>query len=149
MKSQGLARLGRDATVNYTQSGIAVANLALAFNYGRKDDQGNQPTQWVQASLWGKRAEALGPYLTKGTAIVAYLSDTHIEEFQKRDGTPGHALNARLDDLDLVPSGSRQSTPQQSTNADAYRAATTGGGKPSTSSVYNNADEPLDDDIPF
>lgn len=137
MKSQGLARLGRDAEIRYTQGGTAVANLALAFNYGRKDDSGQQPTQWVQATLWGKRAESLVPYLTKGTAIVAYMSETHIEEFQKRDGTTGISLSARIDDLELVP-GQRKNGQQQP----AQRPQQQPQGDP-------GFDDDLDDRIPF
>ena len=73
----GLFRLGRDAEVRYTQGGDAVASLALAYNYGKKED-GKQPSQWIDASLWGKRAEALTQYLTKGSTISAVLSDVHI-----------------------------------------------------------------------
>ena len=33
----GLARIGKDAGLRYTASNEPVANLSLAFNYGRKD----------------------------------------------------------------------------------------------------------------
>lgn len=111
MNATGLCRLGRDAELRFTQSGTPVANLALAYNYGRKQD-GDQPTQWVNAALFGKRAESLAPYLTKGTAIVATLSDMHVETFQKKDGTQGVALEAKLDDLEFVPGQQRQPAPK-------------------------------------
>lgn len=63
----GLARLGADAEVRYTQGGDPVANLSLAWNYGRKDDQGKRQSQWISSSLWGDRAVSLQQYLTKGT----------------------------------------------------------------------------------
>jgi single-strand DNA-binding protein len=40
-----------------------VANVSLAFTYGKKGDDGKRPTQWVDASLWGQRAESLAPYI--------------------------------------------------------------------------------------
>lgn len=64
-----LARLGRDAELRYTQSGDAVCELALAINYGRKEADGNRPTQWLSASLWGKRAESLAQHLQKGKLL--------------------------------------------------------------------------------
>ena len=48
----------------------SASNLALAFNYGRKDDQGQRPTQWVDAALWGKLAESLKQYLIKGKQVT-------------------------------------------------------------------------------
>ena len=82
----GLARLGRDAEIRTTSQGDSVATLALAFSYGRKGSDGNRPTQWVDAALWGKRAEALAPYLTKGghdQVISGWQSQTRQRENQK------------------------------------------------------------------
>ena len=88
MKAFGLARLGRDAEIRTTSQGESVATLALAFSYGRKGSDGNRPTQWVDAALWGKRAEALAPYLLKGGLVSVSLEDVHIETFEGKNG-PG------------------------------------------------------------
>ena len=98
MKAFGLARLGRDAELRTTRQGESVATLALAFSYGRKGSDGNRPTQWVDAALWGKRAEALAPYLTKGGLVSVVLEDVHIETFDGKNG-PGHKLAARVVDV--------------------------------------------------
>lgn len=105
----GIARLGRDAEVRYTANGDAVASLALAYNYGKKEG-GKQPTQWVDASLWGKRAEALAQYLTKGTLISVVLSDVHVETYQKKDGTEGQSLRARVLEVEFA-GGKRDEQP--------------------------------------
>lgn len=112
MKAYGLARLGRDAEIRYTQGGDAVASLSLAFSYGRKGDDGRRPTQWVDGSLWGKRAEALAPYLTKGSLVVVTLEDVHIETYQGKNGE-GHKLAGRVIDLELAGGGERQDAPAQ------------------------------------
>ena len=44
MKAQGLARIGKDAEVRYTPGGTAVANVSLAFTFGKKGDDGKRPT---------------------------------------------------------------------------------------------------------
>lgn len=98
----GLMRLGRDAEIRYTASGEAVANLALAYNYGKKGEDGKQPSQWVDASLWGKRAEALAQYLTKGTALVVTLSDVHVRIYEKKDGGMGATLAGRIADVEFA-----------------------------------------------
>ena len=36
-----------------------VAAIALAYEYGRKDQQRGKPTQWIEVTMWGKTAEAL------------------------------------------------------------------------------------------
>ncbi|MEX3914825.1 single-stranded DNA-binding protein [Paraburkholderia sp. BR10872] len=100
----GLARVGRDVEVRNTTNGDAVASVSLAFSYGRKGDDGKKPTQWVDGALWGKRAEALAPYLTKGTLVTVSLEDAHVETFQKQGGGEGVKLAARIIAIDLAGS---------------------------------------------
>lgn len=138
MKLIGLTRLGQDAELRYTQNSDPVANLSLAFNYGRKDQSGKQPTQWVDASLWGKRAEALTQYLTKGSAVVVTLSDVHIEEFQRRDGSPGSKLVGRVDDLEFAGGGKEGGQQSQQQAAPPAQQGPQSGGADSE-----------DSDIPF
>ena len=110
MKANGLARIGRDAEIRYTPGGAAVANVSLAFTYGKKGDDGKRPTQWVDASLWGQRAESLAPYIKKGGQIVAYLEDVSIQTYVKGDGTQATKMVARLVDLEFVSGGEQASS---------------------------------------
>ena len=103
MKAFGLARIGRDAELRKTQSGESVIGLSLAFSYGRKDADGKRPTQWVDATLWGKRAEALAPYLQKGGLVAVSLEEVHMETYQNK-GVEGHKLAARVVDIELAGS---------------------------------------------
>lgn len=121
MKMIGLGRLGRDAELRRTSSGDAVLELALAYNYGRKGDDGNRPSQWIKGTMWGTRAEALASSLVKGQQIVVTLSDVHIETYKKRDGTSGLSLVARVDDVEFA--GTRPASGQQSPQAPRQQAA--------------------------
>lgn len=114
MKAQGLARIGKDAEVRFTPGGTAVANVSLAFTYGKK---GDRPTQWVDASIWGQRAEPMAPYLTKGKQIVAYLEDVHLQTYTKGDGTTNTKMVARLADLEFVSDGSDHKPTQKPQSA--------------------------------
>lgn len=136
----GLARLGRDAEIRTTSQGESVATLALAFSYGRKGSDGNRPTQWVDAALWGKRAEALAPYLLKGGLVSVSLEDVHIETFDGKNG-PGHKLAARVVDVELA-------SPKQAGSAPAQqpRPAPRPAPAPSAGSGF---DDMGDDGIPF
>jgi single-strand DNA-binding protein len=138
MKANGLARIGKDAEVRYTPGGAAVANVSLAFTYGKKGDDGKRPTQWVDASLWGQRAESLAPYIKKGGQIVAYLEDVSIQTYVKGDGTSATKMVARLVDLEFVSSGeqaSSQPKPQPRPQA--------------APQSHGSGFDDMDDDIPF
>jgi len=139
MKAFGLARLGRDAEIRTTSQGESVATLALAFSYGRKGSDGNRPTQWVDAALWGKRAEALAPYLVKGGLVSVSLEDVHIETFEGKNG-PGHKLAARVVDVELA-------SPKQAGAAPAQRPAPAPRQAPAPSGGHGFED--MSDDVPF
>lgn len=97
----GVMRLGRDCEVRYTAGGEAVASLALAYNYGKKEGN-EQPTTWVDASLWGKRAEALCDHLTKGTAIEVVLTEVHVHTYEKKGGGYGASLRGKVLELNFA-----------------------------------------------
>jgi single-strand DNA-binding protein len=136
MKANGLARIGRDVEVRRTPKGEAVATLSLAFTYGMPGADGKRLTQWVDAALWGKRAESLAPYLLKGQQVVAYLEDVNIQTFRKQDGTDGVKLAARVGDLELI-AGQGEAQAPAPTRALAPRPAATSGF------------DDMDSDIPF
>lgn len=139
-KMFGLARLGRDAEIRTTSQGESVATLSLAFSYGRKGSDGNRPTQWVDAALWGKRAEALAPYLLKGGLVAVTLEDVHIETFTSQKGD-GHKLAGRVIDVELAGGGERTAAPAPR-QVHAPRPA------PATAPMGSGFDD-LDSDIPF
>lgn len=116
----GICRIGRDCELRRTPNGDAVTNLSLAFNYGQKDQQtGNKPTMWIEGSLWGKRAEALAPYLLKGTQVSIVAEEPHIETYEGKNG-PGSKLVARIMSIDFAGpppdrqgDGGQRQAPQQ------------------------------------
>ena len=110
MKASGIARIGKDVEVRYSPSGDAIANISLAFSYGKKQADGKRATQWVDATLFGKRAESLAPYLKKGGQIVAYLSDVNVQTYESKSGQ-GVKLVGKIDDLELI-GGQSERTPQ-------------------------------------
>ncbi len=121
----GLMRLGRDVEVRYTQSGDAVANLSLAFDYGKKGDDGKRPTTWIEAALWGKRADALAPHLLKGTLVSVVLGDPHIETYEGKNGT-GYKIKANVIELEFAGGGKdRGEQPTQKESRPAHKSGDT------------------------
>ena len=109
----GLARLGRDSELRYTDKGDAVCNLSLAFSYGKRMENGNRPTTWIDASLWGRRAEGLAPYLRKGTTVMVAVEDLHIEYFKNREGHETPKLVGRVTDIELGEVAPREEEPRE------------------------------------
>lgn len=102
MITVGLARIGNEPVVRYTADSKPVLDLSLAYDYGRKDQSGKRPTQWVTATLFGDRAEKIATYINKGDQVSVQLSDVHVETFTKKDNSQGVTLKARIADLEFV-----------------------------------------------
>lgn len=157
MKMIGMATLGRDAELRRTPGGDAVCNLSLAVNYYDKGAENNRGTQWVNATLWGDRAEKLAQYLTKGSRHCFTLSDVHMREYTDKDGYTAYSLDARVDDVELGPkregdtgggnssagSGGGRGRPAAGGAGGAARAPAPAASKPA------GGFDDMDDDIPF
>lgn len=98
----GLARVGKDVEIRHAASGDSVASVSLAFTWGRKDENGKRRVTWVEGSLWGKRAESLAQYLTKGTTVAVTLDDVELQQFTTRDGTQGAKIAGKITGIDLA-----------------------------------------------
>jgi single-strand DNA-binding protein len=138
-----LCRIGRNAEVRYLPDGTPVATLSLAYNYGRKGEDGKQKTQWIEGGLWGGRAESLGPFLTQGRLILVTFEDVHMEPYQLQDGTPRNKLAARVQDIRLLPDGQRREAGQ------APAGNTTPANPRAHAPAPRQPDDGFDDDIPF
>ena len=66
-----LGNLGANPELRYTQGQQAVANLRIATTekWTDKSGQKQEATEWHRVVVWGKTAEIVGQYLTKGRQV--------------------------------------------------------------------------------
>lgn len=62
--------VGRDAQLRRTQGGDPVLGFSVAVDMGKDRNGQKRDAVWVNCSIWGKRAESLETYITKGTKLV-------------------------------------------------------------------------------
>ncbi len=98
--------LGKDAEVKYLPNGDAIANFSVADSQGR-----DKPTIWWNCGLYGKRAESLAQYLTKGQAVTVTGSVSE-REWTSKDGEKRKSMDVRVSDVALQ-GGRRDAEPQQ------------------------------------
>lgn len=135
-------RIGRDAELRYTGSGDAVCSIPVAVDYGRKGQDGKKPSQWYEVTLWGKQAEALAQYLTKGKQVFFVGSDLNVQTFSKNDGTQGVKLVCRCAEIKFASDGQGQQQGAQPARQPAP--------KPQQSQQGTSAPDDFDSgDIPF
>ena len=126
-KVELLGRVGNDPEMRYTASGIAVTQLSLATDRGRKN--GEDATDWHTVVVWDKLGEAVAQYVEKGQRLYVagrlVQSSWEGDDGQRRYRTEVHA--------------------QEVVFLDSSR-----GGNGNGSSEYANAGaNAQDDDLPF
>ena len=120
--------VGKDAELKQTQSGDSVTSFGVAVNDRKKE------TTWFDVTVWGKRAEALAQYITKGSKI------TVMGDLQTREHNGKTYLQVSA--LDVALQGGNQSGTQQERSQGGYGDQS--GGNPAQS----HNDE-FGDDVPF
>jgi len=105
IKLQLVGHLGKDCIVN-TVNEKNVINFSVAHSEKYKDNQGvnQERTTWVDCAYWTDRT-AISPYLTKGRQV--YIEgEPELKTFTKKDGTGGASLSLRVRFIQLMGSGS-------------------------------------------
>jgi single-strand DNA-binding protein len=112
-----VGNLGRDAELRYTPGGAAVATLSLATTEVFKDKEGQrkETTEWHRVILWGKTAETLNEYLTKGKQIYVE-GRLQTRKWEEKPSEPGdkpvtrYTTEIKADRVVLLGGGSGQRT---------------------------------------
>jgi len=132
-----VGRLTRDAELKYTASGQAVSHFSVATSSRvKKGDQWIDEASFWDVDLWGKRAESLNQYLTKGK-LVAVQGDMRQDKWEQ-DGQNRMKVKITANDVQLLGS-------QQTTSSSGSPATNT----PSAKSALAARDDGYTDDIPW
>ena len=97
--------LGQNCELKQLQNGDTIANFSIADSMGK--DKG---TIWWNCTLYGKRAESLSQYLTKGQAVTVSGSVTE-REWTDKEGSKRKNMDVRVNDVALQ-GGRREPEPQ-------------------------------------
>lgn len=65
-----MGRLVRDPDMRRTRSNTAVTSFTIAIDRDRKDQNGNKQTDFVDCVAWGKLAELVDKWFTKGMMAI-------------------------------------------------------------------------------
>jgi len=140
-----VGNLGRDAELRYTPGGAAVATLNMATTevWNDKSGQRQEKTEWHRVVLWGKTAESLNEYLTKGKQIYVE-GRLQTRQWDDKDGNKRYTTEIRGDRVVLLGGGGGgRGGGSYSQGGGAERGGDFGGSAPDVSAPLT------DDDIPF
>lgn len=144
-----VGNLGRDAELRYTSGGVPVASVRMATTekFNDREGQKREDTQWHDVVIWGKTAEALHEYLTKGKQIYVE-GRIQTRKWTDKEGKERYNTEVRADKVVLL-SGGGGGGEMRSGGSRPGRERFTDAGADAMPADMGHAEAPSDDDIPF
>lgn len=147
--------LVRDCELKYTQGGMAIGNISIASNRSKKQSDGTYTSEvsYFDIVLFGKTAENLKQYLTKGkkVAVQGFLKQ---DRWTDQQGNNRSRVSIIAENLQLLGGNenhqqnggyqqNQQTAPQN--NAPQYFQQSA----PNSNGFEYQQDMPFTEDIPF
>jgi single-strand DNA-binding protein len=146
-----VGNLGRDAELRYTPGGAAVATLNMATTevWTDKSGQRQEKTEWHRVVFWGKVAESLTEYLTKGKQVYVE-GRLETRQWNDKDGNKRYTTEIKGDKIVLLGGGGGGGQRGGGGVSRGGGSEESMGGGQTPAHGADVPDQPLtDDDIPF
>lgn len=143
-KVQLIGNLGRDPEVIYTASGAAIAKFSIATTEKWKDKnsgESKEKTEWHRCVCFGRLAEVIGQYVTKGMTI--YVEGKLQYGSYEKDGVTHYTTDINVGEMKMLKGGERGERTERQPSSNQAKAT-----KPSAPPPRQDFDD-MDDDIPF
>ncbi len=153
-----MGNLTRDPDLRYTPNGQAVADFRLAVNRRSRTAEGERrdSTTFVDVTAWGRQAEIINEYFTKGRPIFLE-GRLQLDEWTSSDGQRRSKLKVVLDRFEFITPREGSHEPRA---ASSEPQATSREPEPPSSQPEAPSSQPeapssqpppssFDDDVPF
>ena len=90
-------RIAADAELRFLSGGDPICSFRVASDVGFGE---KKTTNWFTCSVWGKRGEALSPFLVKGQQVTVF-GVLSLREWQDKDGAKRMSPDIRVDEIEL------------------------------------------------
>jgi len=141
-----MGNLTRDIELKFTPGNQAVAKIGLAVNRKFKTREGElrEETTFVDCEAWGRTAEVMNQYLTKGSPVFIE-GRLKLDQWQDKEGQNRSKLKVVIDNFQFI-SGPRDGSGSSQGQRQPAAAAARKGSPPPASEPHDVIDE---EDIPF
>ena len=92
----GSGRLTKDPELKKTYNGLDIATFKIAVDRDGKPGDENKKTDFIKIVAWGKIAEFVGKYFTKGSLVIIE-GRLHIRSYIDEEGTKRSATEIVAD----------------------------------------------------
>lgn len=147
--------LTRDPQLSYLPSNTPVAEFGLAINRKWKSQNGEMrdETCFVECSCFGKQAEILNQYMSKGRGLLVE-GRLQFQQWTAKDGTKRSKLKVVVDRFEFLDGGGRRSEDSPARAEQSYPAPESSAPAPAAPPPAADFQEsgppaPADSEIPF
>jgi single-strand DNA-binding protein len=102
-KVQLIGHVGQEPEIKTFEGGKKLANITIATNDYYINDKGDkvEQTEWHKVTAWGKVAEIIEKYVTKGKEIAIEGKLTH-RSYDDKDGNKRYITEVVVNDILLM-----------------------------------------------
>ena len=113
-------RLTRDPEVKAIGENNMVAKFTVAVNRNYKDKDGNRPADFIPCEAFGKTAEFISNYVTKGR-LVEVEGEYRVDQYQNEAGENRSFTKCHVNSLNVLDSAKSASEESTATNTEIER----------------------------
>jgi single-strand DNA-binding protein len=139
-----LGNLTRDVELRHISANQAVAKIGLAVNrrYTTAEGEKREEVTFVDCEAWGKTAEILSKYVSKGRPLLIE-GRLKLDQWQDKEGNKKSKLKVVIENFQFVDSKGEG-------GSGGGGGGSSGGSSRASSSQSDDSDPTIqDDDIPF
>jgi len=114
-----IGNLGKDAELRFTQTGRPVCSFRMATNeqWTKEDGTKGEHTEWHSIVLWGKTAENIAKYLTKGKQVYVE-GKLRTRSWEDKEGVTRYTTEIIAQVIQLLGSGNGGNRPPHPAEGD-------------------------------
>lgn len=113
-------RLTRDPEVKAIGDNNMVAKFTVAVNRNYKDKDGNRPADFIPCEAFGKTAEFISNYVTKGR-LVEVDGEMRVDQYQNEEGENRTFTKCHVNSLNVLDSAKTSDGESTATNTEIER----------------------------
>lgn len=130
-----VGRLTRDPEIKYStgENATAIARFSLAVNRKFKNDEGNYDADFINCIAFGKTAEFIEKYFTKGMAI-GIAGRIQTGSYTNKEGQKVYTTDVVVEETEFVESKNKTTSENTATN---------------NANVQSDFEESSEEELPF
>jgi single-strand DNA-binding protein len=98
-----MGNLTKDPELRYTPSGAAICSISVALNekWKGKDGEWVEKVHYIDCNVFGRRAEVVNEYFTKGKPIYLECS-VDFQSWETNEGEKRYATKFKVQDFQFI-----------------------------------------------